>query len=190
MLNRLLIISIIFSYSCQTNSNYDNWVRDEMANGIYKDSIQFGLKLGDSKKDFFIKAWELNNEGKVTHGPNNDFILYELEDMPEGERMNHLFYGTFNEDNIMTGLDMRFYFLGWAPWNDKLQSDSVLPIAMQKLLEWYPGNDFIQVENENLTNDFFVKIDGNRQIVIHILDEKNVRAQLLDLRYKYPNLIR
>ena len=32
--------------------------------------------------------------------------------MPEGERMNHLFYGTFNENNIMIGLDMRFYF--WA----------------------------------------------------------------------------
>ncbi len=28
------------------------------------------------------------------------------------------------------------------------------------------------------------------QAFIHILDEKNVRAQLLDLRYKYPNLIR
>ena len=40
------------------------------------------------------------------------------------------------------------------------------------------------------TKQIFVKIDGNRQIVIHILDEKNVRAQLLDLRYKYPNLIR
>ena len=50
------------------------------------------------QKGFFIKAWELNNEGKVTHGPNNDFILYELEDMPEGQRMNHLFYGTFNEE--------------------------------------------------------------------------------------------
>ena len=146
MLNRLLIIPIVFLYSCQTNSDYDKWVKDEMANGSYQDSIQFGLKLGDSKKDFFIKAWELNNQGKVTHGPNNDFILYEIEDMPEGQRMNHLFYGTFNEDNIMTGLDMRFYFLGWAPWNDKLQSDSVLPIAMQKLLEWYPGNDFIEIE--------------------------------------------
>ena len=118
MLNRLLIIPIIIFYSCQNNSNYDKWVKDEMANGRYQDSIQFGLKLGDSKKDFFIKAWELNNEGKVTHGPNNDFISYEIENMPEGERMNHLFYGTFNENNIMIGLDMRFYFLGCL-WNDK-----------------------------------------------------------------------
>ena len=49
---------------------------------------------------------------------------------------------------------------------------------------------FEQIENENLIGEFFVKIDGNRQIVIHILDEKNVRAQLLDLRFKFPNLIR
>ena len=88
MLNRLLVIPIIIFYSCQNNSYYDKWVKDEMANGRYLDSIQFGLKLGDSKKDFFIKAWELNNEGKVTHGPNNDFISYEIENMPEGEIKN------------------------------------------------------------------------------------------------------
>ena len=27
-------------------------------------------------------------------------------------------------------------------------------------------------------------------LLIHIIDEKDVRAQLLDLRYKYPNLIK
>ena len=90
----------------------------------------------------------------------------------------------------MTGLDMRFYFLGWAPWNEELQSDKVLPVAMDKLMEWYPGNNFISIENENFPNETFVKIDGNRQILIHIIDEKDVRAQLLDLRYKYPNLIK
>ena len=54
---------------------------------------------------------------------------------------------------------------------------------------WYPGNNFVLIENENFPNETFVKIDGNRQILIHIIDEKNVRAQLLDLRYKYPNLV-
>ena len=49
---------------------------------------------------------------------------------------------------------------------------------------------FISIENENFPNETFVKIDGNRQILIHTIDEKDVRAQLLDLRYKYPNLIK
>ena len=176
--------------SCQKPTIYDQWVKDELANSVYNDSIQFGLKIGDSKKEFFVKAWELNNEGKVTHGPNNDFIAYELKNMKVGKRINHLFYGIFNEEDIMTGLDMRFYYLGWAPWNDDLQSEDVLPIAIDKLMEWYPGNEFILIENEKLPNQSYVKIDGNRQIVLHILDEKNVRAQLIDLRYKYPNLAR
>ena len=190
MLNRILILLFVFINSCQTSSNYYNLVKDELANGVYNDSIQFGLKIGATKKDFFIKAWELNNEGKVTHGPNNDFIAYELKNMEVGKRMNHLFYGIFNEDDVMTGLDMRFYFLGWAPWNDNLQSDNVLPIAMDKLMEWYPGNEFVLIENKKLPNKSFVKIDGNRQLIIHVMDERYVRAQLIDLRYKYPDLVR
>ena len=90
----------------------------------------------------------------------------------------------------MTGLDMRFYFLGWAPWNDSLQSNKALPTAMKKLMEWYPGSDFMLIENENIPNQSYVKIDGNRQIVVHIMDDRYVRAQLIDLRYKYPNLAR
>ena len=190
MLNRLYIFFIALIISCQNVSEYERIVKDEMARGVYTDSLQFGLTIGDMKKTFFTKAWELNADGKVTHGPNNEFIAYEIENMPEGKRVNHLFYGIFNENDIMTGLDMRFYFLGWAPWNEELQSDKVLPVAMDKLMEWYPGNNFISIENENFPNETFVKIDGNRQILIHIIDEKDVRAQLLDLRYKYPNLIK
>ena len=189
MLNRLYIVLIALMFSCQNISEYEIIVKEEMASGIYIDSVQFGLELGDTKKTFFAKAWKLNADGKVTHGPNNEFIAYEIKNMPEGKRINHLFYGIFNDNDIMTGLDMRFYFLGWAPWNKQLQSDKLLPVAMKKLTEWYPGNNFVLIKNENFPNETFVKIDGNRQILIHIIDEKNVRAQLLDLRYKYPNLV-
>ena len=189
MLNRLYTVLIALMFSCQNISEYEIIVKEEMASGIYIDSVQFGLELGDTKKTFFAKAWELNADGKVTHGPNNEFIAYEIKNMPEGKRINHLFYGIFNDNDIMTGLDMRFYFLGWAPWNKQLQSDKLLPVAINKLMEWYPGNNFVLIENENFPNETFVKIDGNRQILIHIIDEKNVRAQLLDLRYKYPNLV-
>ena len=100
MLNRFTTILFIFLISCQDPSKYDELVRDELSNGNYIESVQFGLKLGDTKKDFFVKAWELNNEGKVTHGPNNDFIAYELQNMPEGRRINHLFYGIFNNERL------------------------------------------------------------------------------------------
>lgn len=190
MLNRLYVLFIISIISCQNISESEIMVKEEMAIGNYVDSVQFGLELGDTKKNFFMKAWELNADGKVTHGPNNEFIAYELDNMPEGQTINHLFYGIFNDDDIMTGLDMRFYFLGWAPWNNQLQSDKLLPISMNKLMEWYPGNDFVLIENKNFPNQTFVKIDGNQQILIHVLDEKNVRGQLLDLRYKYPKLVK
>tara|TARA_A100001037_G_scaffold52191_1_gene44214 strand:- start:559 stop:837 length:279 start_codon:yes stop_codon:yes gene_type:complete len=92
MLNRLYIVLIALIISCQNVSDYERIVKDEMAKGVYTDSVQFGLTLGDTKKTFFTKAWELNADGKVTHGPNNEFIAYEIKNMPEGKRVNHLFY--------------------------------------------------------------------------------------------------
>ena len=191
MLNKLLTIitPICVFFSCQNSSDYSVYVKQEMATGKYIDSLQFGLKFGDSKKTFFTKCWELNSKGIVSHGPNNEFVAYELDNLPEGNKMNHLFYGIFNEENIMIGLNMRFYYLGWAPWNSHLMSDSVLPIAMRILKEWYPGNDFSLLENESYPNDTYIKVDGNRQLIVRIIDEKNVWAQLLDLKYKYPDLV-
>lgn len=89
MLNRLYIVFIALMISCQNGSEYERIVKDEMARGVYTDSVQFGLTIGDTKKTFFTKAWELNADGKVTHGPNNEFIAYEIENMPEGKRVNH-----------------------------------------------------------------------------------------------------
>ena len=186
LLGMLILTSIV---ACKSESAYDRMVRTEMAKGVYSDSLKFGLALKDTKKTFYTKCWELNLSGEVSHGPNNDFVAYELKNTPEGQRINHLFYGIFNEDNIMTGLDMRFYHLGWAPWNTHLFAKELLPKALDTLELWYPGNSFVKIEAEGLARETFVKIDGNRQIIAYVLDDKEVKAVITDLREKYPELV-
>ncbi len=181
---------LLFLGSCTRESNYDRLVKTEMANGVYSDSLKFGLLLGDTKKTFYTKCWELNLEGIISHGPNNDFVAYELEGLNEGERINHLFYGIFDDENSMTGLDMRFYHLGWAPWNKQLFAEQLLPKALDTLEMWYPGNEFIRIDREGLPRETYVKVDGNRQILAYVLDDKEVKAVITDLRKKYPDLAR
>ena len=70
MLNRLYIIFIALIISCQNVSEYERIVKDEMARGVYTDSVQFGLTIGDTKKTFFTKAWELNADCLLYTSPS------------------------------------------------------------------------------------------------------------------------
>jgi hypothetical protein len=44
---------LLFLGACTRESNYDRLVKTEMANGVYSDSLKFGLLLGDTKKTFY-----------------------------------------------------------------------------------------------------------------------------------------
>ena len=47
----------------------------------------------------------------------------------------------------------------------------------------------MKIEAEGLARETFVKIDGNRQIIAYVLDDKEVKAVITDLREKYPELV-
>ena len=49
-------------------------------------------------------------------------------------------------------------------------------------MKWYPGNDFMKV------NDVLVKVDGNRQIRLKTKSDQDVSVIIEDLAYKYYNL--
>lgn len=184
---KLVLISIItFLFSC-SGSEYSQLVRREMATGVIHDSLLFDLKFGQHKQDFFKSCWQLNQKGLVSHGPGSKSVKYELPigaDAPLATSITLLFFGDFNEENIMTGMDLEFYYNAWALWNKSLQSDKLLPVVMDSLKKWYPGNDFIRVPLKNDSLEIYVKVDGNRRITIKPIDhEKTIKAKIDDLRY-------
>ncbi len=183
---RLFLLSLMVVVIGCSRSKYDQLVKSEMAKGIVNDSLMLGMELGQTQKEFFDKCWKLNRDKIVTNGPDG-FVMYELpvkKENGKGDAITMLFYGIFNEDKTMTGMDFQFYYESWSLWNKSLQSDRLVPEVKSRFMEWYPGNDFIKVELKNGEGQIFVKVDGIRRITIKPLDDNRVvKAQIDDLRY-------
>jgi len=184
---RIAFLLLIFIGVSSCQSQYDQTVKKEMASGRSIETLKFTLAFGDTKKEFFAKCWELNKKGLIKQGPKNQYVAYELK-KKGAPSITHLFYGIFNEEQKMVGLDMEFSYDGWSPWTPELQSDKLLFVAMDTLKNWYPGNDFFLLENKKLKTNTYVKIDGNRQIIVHTQGDKDVKVTLEDLREKFPTL--
>jgi hypothetical protein len=165
-------------------------VNQEAEKGQKQDTMVFGMAFGDTKKDFFDRCWQLNNQGKVTQGPNNKSVQYLLSSGKENDNLtaiNMLFYGTFDTENIMVGMDMEFSYKAWSLWNKKYDAQKLLPVLKDTLMNWFPGNAFIPVESEEEKKEIFVKVDGNRQILIYPKNDKDVAVKIEDLTQKYPD---
>lgn len=177
-----LLVLILFS-ACQ--SNYTKVVKRELNSGKNNNAIFHGLKFGQTQQEFFDTCWKLNKKGLATHGGNNQnvkMILYPQDSTKTAERIEMLFYPEFSSENTITAMNVKFSYLGWSLWNKNLESDDLLPVIKDSLLKWYPGNDFMKV------NDVLVKVDGNRQIQLTIESNKDVAVLIEDLAYKYNNL--
>jgi len=176
----LLIIASLFA-SCK--SEYQQYVERELNSGIKNDSLILGMYMGETKKDFFAKCWELNAQKKISQGTGNKTARL-MEDEGTKEAKMILFYGKFDKQEVMRGMDMTYTFDAWAPWNLSMQSDSLLFQLKTDFLKKYPGNDFIPIEVKHSEEPAFVKIDGNRQILMYIKNKKDVVVTIEDLNYK------
>jgi hypothetical protein len=162
-------------------------VKKELASGKVYDSLFLGHKLGQTRKEFFDICWALNKEKIVANSGDFPYVQYNLSrnpmDDPEKD-ITLLFYGDFNEEKVMTGMKLQFYYNAWSLWNKALQSDKLIHAVKDSLNAWYPGNDFIRVPIKKDSTELFVKVDGNRRITIRPLDDTRiVKAKIDDLRY-------
>ncbi|PHS54429.1 MAG: hypothetical protein COB01_01810 [Lutibacter sp.] len=178
-----LLVLVFTLLSCE--SEYSKLVKKELATEIKNDSLFFGMKFNDTKQEFFDICQELNEKELVSHGPENKFVEYIIKaPNDDGSSIQMLFYGIFSKKNIMTGLNMRFSYNAWSPWNKKLSADKLIPNIKDTLQKWFPGNEFIKVDLKDLNNEVYVKIDGNRQIKMYTIDEKVVAVKIEDLDKK------
>jgi hypothetical protein len=172
-------------WGCQ--SDYDRYVAEELASGVTADSLIFGMRIGQTKKDFYAVCWELNRQKLIHQGTGNRTARFVADKDTLGETSSTkdvLFYGIFDENDIMRGMDMTYSYLAWAPWNRNKQADSLMQVLRHQYVRGYPGNDFIEVEVPGLEHPALVKIDGNRQILMYAKNDKDVVVKIEDLHYK------
>lgn len=143
------------------------------------DTLFLGYELGMAREAFYNRSWELNRQGLVMQGPQNQTVQYELEDqLPHPARM--YFYPDFYQDRVFQ-MRVRFVYDGWAPWNTDLSSDSLLLDVVDLFRKWY-GDGFIKTTNDRFGTDVrYVKIDGHRRIMLATLRDKDVVAVFTDL---------
>jgi len=182
-----ILFTCLLILSCSSGSEYSKLIEREMSTGVIHDSLLFDMKFGQHRMEFLSACWQLNQQGLVSNGPGNKTVKYKLPlsaNAPLESEITLLFFGDFNDDKIMTGMDLEFFFSAWSIWNKKLQSDKLVPAVMDTLKKWYPGNDFIKVPLEKDSTHLLVKVDGNRRIVIRpIDDDRIIKAKIDDLRY-------
>jgi len=181
-----MFFTVLILQSCK-KSEYAELVSRELDKNIVNDSLLFGLKLGDTKQQFFDICWQLNKDKVIRQGPKNDFVMYKLPTSNPDDVKNKitlLFYGIFNNEKTMTGLDMKFYYDAWSLWNKSLHAEQLIPVVQDSLMSWYPGNEFIPVTLKKSNKQVFVKVDGNRQILIEApSDTREVDVRIDDLRF-------
>lgn len=189
MIRGILLSTIIITFSA-CKSEYDRYVKRELKSGIVNDSLIFGMYMGQSQKDFYSICWQLNKEQLISQGSGNQMAKYierldSIDDVTLKKEME--FYGIFDEDKIMRGMDMSYSYVAWAPWNRGRHADSLAVHLKEIYVQDYKGNDFISIELKNTDYKAYVKIDGNRQILIYPVDIRKVAVKIEDLNYKLNN---
>lgn len=181
-----IILLVLVIQGCKTE--YTRAVENGLKSGQINDSLILGMRMGQTRKDFFRICWDLNKQQLISEGPGNLSAKYlepydSTRDMSLRKQM--LFYGMFDNKDTMRGMDMTYNYTAWAPWNAKCSSDS-LALELQSIyLKGYPGNEFMEIDLGLDKYKAYAKVDGNRQILIYPKSAMEVAVKIEDLRYRY-----
>lgn len=179
-----LTLVLLVGCNSEPKSRYEKLIDDEMSKDIRHDSIFLGFNYGIKKADFFVVCKKLNAKKLVIQANKSGFVQYLFPTKTEKDKdLIVLFWGVFDKDLNMTGLTFEFSHVAWAPWNEESKPKNMIPVVQSKLIEWFPGNDFVNITTKEDQKNIWVKIDGNRRIIIEEPDNvTSVKVNIDDLR--------
>ena len=196
MLNFIRLNKIIFCLlvltpflACEIESEYSKLLKKELKSGKSFNDLVLGLKIGQTKDDFYEICADLNKKKLITSGARNlypEYILYPKDSVENGKKIRMSFMGIFDNDRIMKGMDIRFNYYSWIAWREEYNSDNLINEIKDTLQLWYPGNNFIELDLklDSKNNLAYVKIDGNRQITMYKIDGRDVAVIIEDVSEK------
>lgn len=173
-MNKLVYFLIIVCtlISCKKKSMYHQAVKKEMHSGIKQDSLFLGFHFGMKSKDFYARCWELNKSGLAREGSQNTTVYQKITDLKYEAGFE--FYPLFKNGEIQSMLGHVTY-IGWSPWNKELWPDKLIEDLKGLFEKWY-GPGFFSIKSPG-RGKAYVKIDGNRRIVIY--HDKDQRVEFL-----------
>ncbi len=162
-------------------SEYTRLVKTELAKGVRYDSLVFTIKFGDTQNDFFGACYDLNQQKLVTAGDGSrvEYIINDSLFHTKPTKIRMLFFPTFDDEKKIAEMKIENSYLAWAPWNAEYQSDNLREKTIEMYEKIYKGNKFITVKSDD--GDLYVKLDGNRRIVISIKDAEKIDIRIQDI---------
>jgi hypothetical protein len=181
-IQKLVIVGIVIlqAAGCKGKINYETWEASELGKGTRHDSLFLGIHFGMSKKQFFDHCQSLHEQGLLTEGGLQSGAVsarYTLSyGLPHTAILN--FYPGFYRDTIYK-METDLKYDAWAPWNKSLFADSLKKSLVGLFENWY-GKGFVKL-TDPARGDTWLKIDGNRRIVISGINDIYVKAVFTDL---------
>ena len=169
-----LILMVFLFSNCEQEPTYESMVQAGKNSGVEKNDLFLQYQLGMTRDDFFKVSWEMNKEEKISGLVKIDYEFNELK-----SRALMRFYPDFVDDRI-SKMPVDVHYVGWAPWNAELSSDS-LAVDLVEYYEEIYETSFNQVYVPHLEKQAFVSVDGNREISIYPLTEMVTRVDFTDL---------
>ena len=190
-LNKIIFCLLVLTLflACEIESEYSKLLKKELKSGKSFNDLVLGLKIGQTKDDFYEICADLNKKKLITSGARNlypEYILYPKDSVENGKKIRMSFMGIFDNDRIMKGMDIRFNYYSWIAWREEYNSDNLINEIKDTLQLWYPGNNFIEIDLklDSKNNLAYVKVDGNRQITMYKIDGRDVAVIIEDISEK------
>ncbi|MBS1603711.1 MAG: hypothetical protein JST42_13655 [Bacteroidetes bacterium] len=181
----LITLAVLFSACRDGARSYSSLVKKELASGRTANQLIMDVHFGMTRRQFYDYCWGMHNKGIFEDGANSTAVLYPLRgpgQLKQPASMN--FYPVFRNDTIYK-MWAQFEYDAWAPWNRSLFADSLMLDVVNLYTKWYPGNNFIKLTDPK-RGTIFVKVDGNRRIVVGRKDDAHVNVDYTDLLADNP----
>jgi len=183
-----LVISVFALMFSACKSEYEQLVETELESGVKYDSLFLGLKFGQTRQEFFDLSWKLNKSIGLQPGNGNllEFVLTPPSEEPSPIKMH--FYPTFDKEERINGMDLKFSYSRWNIFNDLHSSDRLVQPIIDTLQNWYGKNPFMKLTFEKEPNEIWVKVDGNRRMAIRKEDDRFLEMKITNLLDQNKNV--
>jgi len=169
------LVMIMLLAACDNRSPYQKMVDEGLKSGERYDTTFMGMTFGMTVKEFFDYAYEKNQQGIYDQGSGT--VVYRTEnDLPFPAKFE--FYPVFQDTQIVE-LPLAVTYDSWAPWNKRASADS-LQVDLKNMLEQQLGGGFVEVTHPD-RGTIFVKVDGNRRIIIAKQDDQIAKVLYTDM---------